>query len=113
MMSQVHLLRKRKNSEGVKAIPREERLRKQFRLAITGVLLISGYLTGLVEVLLFNLPEGFAPQNVLRALFASKASLLLFPLTATILSCIVISAVRKTWEESQREDRLKTTTTEN
>lgn len=106
MMSQVHLLRKRKNSEGVRAIPREERLRKQFRLAITGVLLISGYLTGLVEVLLFNLPEGFAPHNVLRALFASKTSLLLFPLTATILSCIVISAVRKTWEESQREDRL-------
>lgn len=75
-------------------------------MAFAGILLASGYLTGLVEVLLFHLHEGFGLKAVLKAFSSSRLSLLLFPIMTLILMGIALSAISRTWEESQREDRL-------
>jgi len=53
------------------------------------------------------LAEGFAFGVVLKALFSTKLSLLLFPVIFFLLSGLAIAAVHKTWEEAQREDKLK------
>ena len=84
----------------------EERFREQCRAGLAGIFLVSGYLTGLLVALLFHLNEGFGPGAVLKALFSSKASLILFPVVFLSLSSIAISAIHRTWEESIREDRL-------
>ena len=85
----------------------EQNFRGKIRSILIAILLISVYLTGLLDTLLFHMPEGFGPGSVMKAFFSAKLSLLLLPLVFLILSSGAITAVQKTWEESQREDKLK------
>lgn len=85
----------------------EERFRKQCRVYLAGAFVVGAYLTGLVEVLLFHLPEGFSPWSVIKAFFSSKLSMLLFPIVTIILLSVLLSMVHRTWEEKLREDRLE------
>jgi len=89
------------------AKPQEEIFRERIRFALIGLFLISGYLTGLLSFVLFHLSEGFALGVVLKALFSTKLSLLFFPVIYLLLSGLAIAVVHKTWEEAQREDKLK------
>ena len=84
----------------------EEIFRERIRSGLIVIFLISAYITGLMDVLLFHLPDGFGPGTVLKALFSTRLSLLLFPTLFLMLAGFAIAVVNKTWEESQREDKL-------
>ena len=85
----------------------EERFRQQIRVILAALFMISCYLTGILDILMFYLPRGFGFVAVLKAFFSTRISLLLFPMVFLTLSAIAISAAHKTWEESQREDLLQ------
>ena len=98
---------KEKQTVKEKANIPEERFRQQIRVILAALFMISCYLTGILDILMFYLPRGFGFGAVLKAFFSSRISLLLFPMVFLTLSAIAISAAHKTWEESQREDLLQ------
>lgn len=100
-------MRKHEHTDEYNTKPQEEIFRERIRITLIGIFLISVYLTGLLDFVLFHLAEGFAFGVVLKALFSTKLSLLLFPVIFFLLSGLAIAAVHKTWEEAQREDKLK------
>ena len=99
-------LKRGPQTEENKAEADVSRFRMQIRAGLIGILIISVYLTGLIDSVLFFSAGGIQPGTVVRSFFSAKATVILFPLILFLLSAVAVTAIHRTWEESLREDRL-------
>ena len=98
---------KGKESETYKAKTQVEAFRESIRPVLIGGAVVSVYATGLLIGLFRRNYAFYTIGSVLSSFFSSFVTLILFPAILAGITGIAVSVIHKSWQEAQREDKLK------